>query len=94
MHIKLQKWWEKKKDRYVSLCPFNVKYTFSTLEKDFWIESCIPYGKTNNEIACTDNKYKAQSKTLINGIYSKYPNNIAFKVEGNDEDFCTINCAE
>lgn len=81
-------------DRCVSACPFNVKFKLSTNEENYCVESCSLYGQTNNDLVCTEQACRDQGKTLINGMCYKCPEGFAFKVHGDNEDYCTTLCAE
>ena len=81
-------------DRCVSSCPFNVKFKYSTNEEDFCVERCDLYGQKNSELSCTEQTCKSRGHYFMNGICVNCLEGYSFKVVGDTEDFCTLNCGE
>ena len=81
-------------DRCVQSCPFNVKYKYSTIEEDYCVKRCDLYGQKNSGLFCIEQSCKSNGLFFMNGICVNCLEGYSFKVIGDNEDFCTLNCGE
>ena len=81
-------------NRCISQCPFNVKFKYSTSEEDYCVEDCVSYGQKNVGLICTEETCKSQGKALFNDICTSCLEGFTFKIVGDNEDFCTLECGD
>ena len=91
----------KYENRCVKTCPRNAFYVYETDEESYCVKDCSEYNQkaiftshSSDEFFCTGLSCKEQGKTLYNNFCINCPNYLMFKVIGDKENFCTMNCAE
>lgn len=81
-------------DRCVSSCPFTARFKYSTPEENYCVENCVTYGQRNAGLICTEASCKSQGKALFNNICVSCLEGFLFKIVGENEDFCTLECTD